>query len=87
MLAFDKITKVASLSAPYIDDLLWELGRVHCRVPVPICDRLPAIESQRPYRIIKSGPVGECPFGTGCQSYCDTDRWKLKEPNFKTTFY
>jgi hypothetical protein len=87
MLAFDEVAKGASLSTAYLDDILWELGRVHCRVPVPICDSLPRTESRRPYRIIKFGPIGECPFGPGCQGYCDKARWKLKEPNFKTTFY
>lgn len=87
MLAFDEVAGGACLSAAYLDDLLWEFGRVHCRVPVPICDTLPSTESHRPYRIIKSGPIGECPFGPGCQGYCDAARWKLKEPNFKTYFY
>ncbi len=85
--AFDEVARVASLSAAYLDDILWEFGRVHCRVPVPLCDSLPGIESRRPYRIIKSGPIGECPFGPGCQGYRETARWKLKEPNFKTSFY
>jgi hypothetical protein len=87
MLAFDEVARTASLSAAYMDDLLWEFGRVHCRVPIPFCDSLPEPESQRPYRIIKSGPIGECPFGPGCQGYCDKVRWQLKEPNFKTFFY
>jgi hypothetical protein len=37
--------------------------------------------------MIKSGPVGECPFGPGCQGYNNRVRWELKEPNFKTAFY
>jgi hypothetical protein len=87
MEAFDEASKSGSLSAAYLDDLLWEFGRIHCRVPIPLCDRLPEPDSQRPYRIITSGPVGECPFGLGCQGYCNKDRWELKEPNFKTYFY
>jgi hypothetical protein len=87
MVAFDEVAKAAPLSVAYMDDLLWEFGRVHCLVPIPFCDSLPRPESQRPYRIIKSGPIGECPFGPGCQGYCNTVRWQLKEPNFKTYFY
>ena len=87
MSAFDEVAQGNSLNAAYLDDLLWEFGRVHCQVPIPICDDLPSIEKQRPYRIIKSGPIGECPFGPGCRSYCNADRWNLKEPNFKTIFY
>lgn len=87
MAAFDEVSKKSSLSAAYLDDILWEFGRVHCSVFVPLCDRLPELESRRPYRIIKSGPVGQCPFGRGCKSYRDAAGWRLKEPNFETTFY
>jgi hypothetical protein len=85
MQAFDEVARNVGLSAVYLDDILWEFGRIHCRVPIPFCDGLP--ESRRAYRIIKSGPVGECPFGPGCKSYRDASRWKLKEPRFKTIFY
>lgn len=87
MRAFDEVSRDASLGASYLDDILWEFGRVHCRVPIPLCDKLPETNSRRPYRIIKSGPIGECPFGQGCKSYMSPAGWSLKEPNYKTTFY
>jgi len=87
MSAFDEVAKASSLTAAYLDDILWEFGRLHCRLADPLCDRLPTPEMRRAYRIINSGPIGECPFGPGCEAYRDSVKWNLKEPSFKTSFY
>jgi hypothetical protein len=85
--AFDEVAHSLKMSPTRLDDILWEFGRVHCQVPNPICDGLPSQSDRRPYRMIRSGPVGECPFGQGCAGYQKPEIWELKEPNFKTVFY
>src|SRR5207245_2387910 len=35
--AYDKICSRLGMNATYLDDILWEFGRIHCRVPIPIC--------------------------------------------------
>ncbi len=85
--AFDRVGEALGMPATYLDDILWEFGRVHCRVPIPTCDALPPRYQRRPYRMIVSGPIGECPFGAGCKGYNMPEIWELKEPNIKTIFY
>jgi hypothetical protein len=85
--AFDKVARSLNMNATHLDDILWEFGRAHCHVPTPICDTLPPEPYRRPYRMVRSGPIGECPFGPGCGAYKKPEMWKLKEPKFKTIYY
>jgi len=85
--AFNKVALSINMNATYLDDILWEFGRAHCQVPKPFCSTLPGISYRRPYRMIRSGPIGECPFSQGCAGYERPEAWELKEPNFKTIYY
>lgn len=87
LLAFDHLGDKLPLAATHLDDILWEFGRAHCRIPTPSCDRIPDRTSERVRRLVVSGPVGECPFGHGCSAYLRPERWFLKEPAFDTLFY
>jgi hypothetical protein len=87
LMAFDRVAGSLTMNATRLDDILWEFGRAHCQVPDAICNSLPSPPFQRCYRMIRSGPVGECPFGQGCAGYRKPEVWELKEPKFKTVFY
>jgi len=85
--AFDAVSEFLGLSPTYLDDILWEFGRAHCRLPTPTCGELPDEESRRVHRLIISGPRDRCPFSDGCKGYLNPDRWSLREPTFSTTYF
>jgi len=85
--AFDRVGALLKMNATYLDDILWEFGRAQCQVPKPFCDTLPNDPFRRAYRMIRAGPIGECPFSQGCAAYKRPEMWTLKEPNVKTIYY